>query len=62
MKNLGDYTKFVLAFLIVGLVFMTIDTIGSKIIESKVIENKNNYEKYDDCYKIRNYYYCEKAN
>ena len=60
--NLKDNAKYILIFLIVGLACVITDNIYKTITDTKIIENKSNYEIFDNCFRIKEHYYCEKTN
>lgn len=60
MYNLESMIKFLQLFILVAIIVLLIRLGFQFFIENKIVENRDNYLRYDICYKINNTYYCEK--
>lgn len=60
MYILKNRIKFIKMIMIFAIIIMSMKVVFEFIIEKKVVDNRINYEMYDNCYNIKNNYYCEK--
>ena len=61
MYNLENIFKFLRFLMLFAIIILFTKVFFEFIIEKKVVENRSNYEIYDNCYKIKNNYYCERG-